>query len=114
MTEKTKENCFHENLKTAKVGKEEMAVCKDCGKYINPADFDKEKSVTEPKKVVEAEPKKEPKKAKVEPIPAPTVSKDGVLFEVTIDGLVSVPGFEDGFYPLTGVKKGDVVKVYRK
>lgn len=94
-------NCDHLNLKRTIVGGLEYAVCKDCGKLFSTEEFEEAEPMTEP----EAKEK--------------GTKEDGKLvLEVEVpEILVKIPKGENKgkeFYPLFDVKKGDVIRVFRK
>jgi hypothetical protein len=98
-----KKPCEHLNVETKNFSGIPMAVCKDCGKSVNPEEFDKTASTRNA------------------PIPAPPAgpgdrSTEGLdrVFDTLVSDLVSVPGLEKPFFPLFNVKKGDLIIVLRE
>lgn len=99
--EMAKKHCDHLNVESQSFSGVSMAVCKDCGVQVNPDQFEKV----------------EIKNAAL-PIPAPAEDEKSVdsmkrILETLVGDMVKLPGIEKPFFPLFGVKKGDLVIVLR-
>jgi hypothetical protein len=97
-----RKKCDHLNAESRSVSGVSMIFCRDCGTTIDPSLF-------EPK---------EARNAQV-PLPPPDPADrdaEGLVrvLDTLVSGLVKLPGLEDPFFPLTGVKKGDLIVVLRK
>lgn len=100
--EVAKRKCDHLNVETQAISGVSMAVCKDCGNTVNPDEFEKKEAANT-----------------AIPLPAPTPADrptEGLVrvFDALIPDLISVPGLDKPFFPLFGVKPGDLVVILRK
>lgn len=100
--EMAKKPCDHLNVESQSFSGVSMAVCKDCGVQVNPDQFEKI----------------EIKNAAL-PIPAPAEGEKVVdamkrILETLVGDMVEIPGLGKPFFPLFGVKKGDLVIVLRE
>lgn len=97
-----KKPCEHLNVENQSFSGVPMCVCKDCGKQVDPAQFEKV----------------EIKNAAL-PIQVPVEGEKSVdamkrILETLVGDMVQLPGLEKPFFPLFGVKKGDLVIVLRE
>lgn len=100
--EMAKKPCDHLNVESQSFSGVQMAVCKDCGKNVNPDQFEK---IEVKNTVMPIPPAAEGEK------PVDTMKR---VQETIVSGMVEIPGLEKPFFPLFGVKKGDVVIVLRQ
>lgn len=98
-----KKSCEHLNIESREFSGVQMAICKDCGNQVNPEVFDKNAA------------------ARNAPIPVPAAKAgerdtEGLVrvFDTLVGDLTDVPGLDKPFYPLFGVKKGDLIVVLRE
>ncbi len=97
-----KRKCDHLNVETRGISGVSMAVCKDCGDQVNPEEFERKEIANTAVPIPPAGPADR--------------STDGLMrvFDTIIPDLVTVPGLDRPFFPLFGVKPGDLVVVLRK
>jgi hypothetical protein len=97
-----KKKCDHLNVETMAVSGISMAVCKDCGGKVDPEAFETK---------VEASNTAVPMPT---PAPADRPTDDMTrVYDTLVSDLISIPGLEKPFFPLFGVKSGDLVVVLR-
>lgn len=108
MPSKKRKNCEHLNVETLTISGVEMAMCKDCKTKVNPEDFQK----TTTSSVSSASTLQDGKNKSSE---SEKTAKDGLkeVYSIVVDGLVTVPGLAEPFYPVSHVQPGDRITVYR-